>query len=59
VARDSVMDGGEAVADCCFAGVAAELLSSTQKKRCNKVQRNYFSYSEEIKITQYSSLHLC
>jgi hypothetical protein len=53
------MDGGEAVADCCFAGVAAELLSSTQKKRCNKVQRNYFSYSEEIKITQYSSLHLC
>jgi hypothetical protein len=46
VAGDSVMGGVEAVADCCFVGVAAEQLSSTQNRICNKVQQYYFSYSE-------------
>jgi hypothetical protein len=38
VTKEKMLNGGEAVADCCFAGVAAELLSSTQKRRCNKIQ---------------------
>jgi hypothetical protein len=35
---EKMLNGGEDVADCYFVGVAGELLSSTQKRRCNKVQ---------------------